>query len=362
MNSQTKTEGPKDAQNQDMHMFSFPLSVSLREKQTKRLVRGYITNVHDGQRSKKRSQNENACSQSVRQFVVVGVVPPLARAVEVPSGVVCVGGLRCLPVDTVVVLLSLRFSPSGGPRVLSDNKVFLGSGRFSHHMFPNVTGGGSHTAGRVRSLAAAKSTTLRDRPGTSACPEEVQQTAGIPTANPCPVILNQCRGKGSVLYRLFPPVCVCGKRKGPCARMCKTKARQKKSTTRHETCTRPDLHHSRHNGTRTKRHSLLLRLVEGGGTADRPKDKPAKQPRNNPSGEPVEAASKTQRHASTADCTTAQRDGLATESAAESVGAPVAAHDGHARRTRELDEKGKKPPALLKASNSKVHAAGVACL
>lgn len=28
INSQTKAKGPKDAQNQDMHMFSFPLSVS----------------------------------------------------------------------------------------------------------------------------------------------------------------------------------------------------------------------------------------------------------------------------------------------------------------------------------------------
>lgn len=222
--------------------------------------------------------------------------------------------------------------------------------------------GGGHTAGRVRSLAAAKSTTLRDRPGTSACPGEVQQTAGISTSNPRPVILNECRGEGSVLYRLFPPVCVRGKRKGPCARVCKTKARQKKSTTRHETCTRPDLHHhSRHDGTRTKRHSLLLRLVEGG-TADRPKDKPAKQPRNNPSGEPVEAASKTQRHASTADCTTAQRDGRATESAAAVRRRAGGSTRWPCQEDTRVTREGKKPPALLKASNSKVHAAGVACL
>lgn len=40
----------------------------------------------------------------------------------------------------------------------------------------------------------------------------------------------------------------------------------------------------------------------------------------------------------------------------------VAAHNGHARRTRELHERGKKLPALFKASNSKVHAAVLACL
>lgn len=74
MNSQTNKRAQRrtlNVQNQDMHMFSFPLSVSreaspLRENKVKRSVRGYITSVHNRQRRKRKSWNENACSQSVR--------------------------------------------------------------------------------------------------------------------------------------------------------------------------------------------------------------------------------------------------------------------------------------------------------
>lgn len=99
-----------------------------------------------GKGSKKRSQNENACSQSVRQFVVVGVVPPLARAGPVrfcgSARWCCVCWWSAMPScrhcrgAVVVPVLS-----QWGAESALGHEVFLGSGRFSHHMFPNVTGG-----------------------------------------------------------------------------------------------------------------------------------------------------------------------------------------------------------------------------
>lgn len=71
----------------------------------------------------------------------------------VPGGVVCVGGLRCLPVDTVVVLLSFRFSPSGGRECSRTTRCSLEVTK-SPPPPPTTCSHMSrgHTVGRVRSL------------------------------------------------------------------------------------------------------------------------------------------------------------------------------------------------------------------
>lgn len=215
MNSQNKSKKAQrrtlNVQNQDMHMFSFPLSVSreawpLAEKKkkiNKCSVRGYsITSVHTRQGIKRKSRNENACSLcgSFGGRCCSSARPPCWSCEilwECPVvGVVCVGGgLRCLPaVCDVFVVLSFRFSPSGGwvgwPRVLSDRVLFRGSDkrfpfpttcsqmswRATHCVFAVSCSCQEHDAwGQYETLASAS----------PPCPEEVQQTVGILRPLPC---------------------------------------------------------------------------------------------------------------------------------------------------------------------------------